>query len=163
MDKNLRDVQKRICEVDLSAVIERLVHIDKWPRKQALAACQQYRNYLFLKKKYEDSYDLPPSVDIDEVWHAHILHSEEYIEFCQQTFGHYLHHHPHHGKGNILTDQQVNDLFEKTQYFYNLEFGEYIYAIRPIAWKKKIKMLGSELKLLWQQKFSLLKTKTEVV
>jgi len=31
---------------------------------------------------------------IDPFWHAHILHTEEYFEFCSRIFGHYLHHHP---------------------------------------------------------------------
>lgn len=35
-----------------------------------------------------------PEPDIDEMWHEHILHTEEYIRFCRKCFGGYLHHRP---------------------------------------------------------------------
>lgn len=108
-------------------------------KKWALKASQQYRNYLFLKIKYGRSYALPPSLDIDEVWHAHILHTEEYYEFCQRAFGFFLHHHPHHGKNNSISDQEIAEDFEKTQELYHTEFGEYIYAIKPIPFKIRVK------------------------
>lgn len=35
----------------------------------------------------------PPA--IDEFWHMFILHSEEYVAFCNRQFGEYLHHKPY--------------------------------------------------------------------
>ena len=35
-----------------------------------------------------------PSRLVDEAWHAFILDSAAYIEFCRAAFGTYLHHHP---------------------------------------------------------------------
>lgn len=32
--------------------------------------------------------------DVDEVWHAHILHTQTYAEDCEDYFGHFLHHLP---------------------------------------------------------------------
>lgn len=31
---------------------------------------------------------------VDPAWHAFLLHSQQYAEFCDRTFGHYLHHVP---------------------------------------------------------------------
>lgn len=83
-----------------------------------------------MRKKYSEQ-DLPPSQDIDEVWHAHILHSKEYTDFCKLVFGDYLHHNPGQEDGEYF---QKN--FEtQTQELYKKEFGNYIYAVRPIAIK----------------------------
>jgi hypothetical protein len=31
---------------------------------------------------------------VDPAWHAFLLHSQQYAEFCDRTFGYYLHHVP---------------------------------------------------------------------
>jgi hypothetical protein len=35
-----------------------------------------------------------PSLAIDEAWHAFILHTWDYTEYCQERFGMYVHHQP---------------------------------------------------------------------
>ena len=92
-------------------------------------AVEQYRGFLYLKKKHGDQYTLPPSYEIDVVWHAHILHSKDYVLFCEKIFGAYLHHHIH------LVDEAKNtnelrEKFKKTQELYYKEFGNYIYTVR---------------------------------
>lgn len=116
---------------DLRVVHDRLVKIDKWPPNQATEACNQYRNFLFLKKKYGSQYELPPSYDMDEVWHAHILHTKDYMEFCDHVYGEFLHHQPHEGDGGSARIAELNEIFEsQTQRLYQLEFGTPIYAVR---------------------------------
>ena len=34
------------------------------------------------------------SAEVDPFWHAHILHSKQYMDFCQSTVGEYMHHVP---------------------------------------------------------------------
>ncbi len=137
---------KRLIDaVDLNPTINRLVGVHKWPRQHALEASRQYRNYLFLKKKYGEDHPLPPSHDIDEVWHAHILHTEDYYDFCKQLFGSFLHHHPHHGKDNSMKDDDIAQLFKKTEELYYAEFNEFIRAIRPISFKTRIRRFLKEL------------------
>lgn len=135
----LARARQLIDAVDLQAVQERLIKIEGWKIKEVLTACELYRNYLYLKKKYGNQYVLPPSLEIDEVWHAHILHTEDYMYFCNQVFGGFLHHHPHHGKNNEITDKQLKDMFEnQTQKLYKENFGQYIYTVRPASLKKKV-------------------------
>jgi len=135
---SLEEAKRVIYSVDLGPVIDRLVKIEKWSKHEAEAAAQQYSNYLFLRKKHPCE-KLPPSKDIDEVWHAHILHTEEYRTFCKQAFNeqpdHYLDHHPHMAKEGTM--KNLNKLFEKTQSLYHQEFGEYIYQIRDLSFFRK--------------------------
>jgi hypothetical protein len=34
------------------------------------------------------------SAEVDEIWHAHLLFSRNYMQFCQDVFGFFLHHEP---------------------------------------------------------------------
>lgn len=67
--------------------------LPRWTKEDAEKACQLYKNFLFLQKKYLPQ-PLVPTREIDEVWHNHILHTKRYHEDCMKIFGHYLHHLP---------------------------------------------------------------------
>jgi hypothetical protein len=140
MPTDLTNARALIYSVDLSAVLKRLIFIEGWKPKQAKAAIQQYRNYLFLKVKYRSEYEeheLPPSFEIDEVWHAHILHTKDYVEFCNRVFNEYLHHSPHHGQDKGISLTQLSNLFQETQRVYSNEFGEFISSIKRIPFRKR--------------------------
>lgn len=50
---------------------------------------------------------------VDPFWHAHILHTEEYIDFCNRTVGGYMHHSPlDHGRAKHV--QGVDRLYRYT-------------------------------------------------
>ncbi len=125
----LQIAKEYIYSANLQPVLDRLIYVDGWQKKDTLAACAQYRNYLFLKRKYPNL-ELPPSKDIDAVWHAHILHSKNYLEFCMQVFGYFLHHVP--GDPNNQAEKTLlTHSFEKnTQEMHFKEFGDYIYEVR---------------------------------
>jgi len=120
-----------ILNSDLTPVVDRLIKIEKWAPDEAHEAVEQYRRYLILRKKYPKS-NLPPSKDIDEAWHAHILHTKDYRDFCKKVFadedGQYLDHHPHIAKEGSM--ERLNILFEKTQELYRAEFDTYIYKVK---------------------------------
>lgn len=122
--------QQLIALLDLDLVIKRLIEVDGWKEQHVLAACQQYRRYLFLLYKYSPAYTLPPSRDIDEIWHAHILHTQAYTKFCEQLFGRFMHHHPHHGERGELSEDILQALFINTKKFYSQEFGEELLDVR---------------------------------
>ncbi len=137
---SLDSIKELIDSVDLSPVLKRLVVVEGWRLKQAKLAIQQYRNYLFLKHKYRAQYlpdQLPPSYEIDEVWHAHILHTRDYVHFCNRVFNEYLHHSPHHGQNQELSLEQMADLFAETQKLYYKEFGDYIRSIKRVPLRKR--------------------------
>ena len=125
---SLQQTASFIESFDFSPVLERLINTDKWKKRDAILAIDQYKRFLFLIKKHGSNHHLPPSLEIDEVWHAHILHTENYHHFCIQLFGHYLHHHPQ--LANRKSVQKSATLFEQTQQLHKKEFGDYIYQIR---------------------------------
>ncbi|MHA7841207.1 MAG: glycine-rich domain-containing protein [Gammaproteobacteria bacterium] len=139
-------IKDYIFTVDLSAVEDRLVNIDGWKRKYAKEACKQYRNYIFLRKKYGPEHELPPSVEMDDVWHAHVLHTRDYFDFCNTIFGEYLHHDPHMEGGKFSVADLQRKFDKETQTAYFKEFGHYIYCVRPITLKEIIYGVGRWLK-----------------
>lgn len=123
------ECKQRIDDMDLSPVVDRMIQVYRWKKKYAFIVMEQYKNFLFLKWKYGNNYLLPPSVEIDEFWHNHILHTQNYYQDCLKLFGEYLHHHPQHKDAQSITKRELEWRFEnETQRFYQLEFGDYIYA-----------------------------------
>jgi hypothetical protein len=59
------------------------------PRRAGVLALKQY--YAIATIDARNMHAISES--IDPFWHAHILHSEEYTEFCDQIVGRYLHHY----------------------------------------------------------------------
>lgn len=118
-----------LANYDVSYIFYRLVQVDKWSRKSARKVLQQYKNFLFLQKKYGLQHRIIPSLEIDAVWHAHILHTKDYAEFCQEFFGRFLHHVPQK-PGVEESAVKINADFKLTQELYKNEFGDYIYRVK---------------------------------
>lgn len=134
--KNLEEIKVFIDNLDFSLIIDKLTRPDTditniknvWSLEKAKYHVQQYKNYLFLIRKYSSEYThIPRSNDIDEIWHHHILDTRKYQEHCHTIFGYYLHHDPYFG---LNGEEDRNNLFSTwdiTQELYLKEFGEYIY------------------------------------
>ena len=120
---NLEESLHYINSIDFTAIIDKLVNQMGWLQSHALETCDLYRKFLILKKKYGHLYNLPPSEDIDEFWHMHILDTKAYRKDCDIIFDHYLDHYPYLG---IDENSNLGDLeiaFQKTQELFALEFG----------------------------------------
>lgn len=81
----------RLC----SALVARLQK--KYPNLtdvQIAFVFQGLRDYFAICHKANGSKIAMPSRIVDEAWHEFILFSRDYAEFCQDAFGHFLHHHP---------------------------------------------------------------------
>jgi hypothetical protein len=50
---------------------------------------------------------------LDPFWHFHVLHTEQYTEFCQKVVGEYMHHRPLN-RGNQEHMRAVRRLYEYT-------------------------------------------------
>lgn len=118
-----------IDNMDFSMIINKLVSHQGWSQQNAKEICNLYKNYLFLSAKYPEKM-LPPSEEVDEFWHAHILDTHKYHDDCNQIFRHYLHHYPYFGIDghSSMADNEI--AFSETQSLYFSEFGEYIYEVR---------------------------------
>lgn len=112
--------------IDFEPIIYRLMNEKKWTRRIAEHAVAMYQNYLYLKKIYGSEFTLPPSQQIDEVWHAHILHTEKYAADCKAIFGRFLHHNPAM-EGENLERFELD--FQTLQALHVKEFGYEIYDL----------------------------------
>lgn len=129
----LEQAKDFILSYNFNQIINRLIYVEGWRTKTAQIIIEQYRHFLYLKKKYQTQYRIVPSKDIDEAWHAHLLYSQDYTAFCQQYFGYYMHHHPVAALGKPKTDSAIIKDFNKTQELHKKEFGDYLYAVRGSA------------------------------
>lgn len=103
----------------IDAMCSQHYFLPRWQTEEAARACQLYKNFLWLNKKYPQT-PLVPSREIDEVWHNHILHTEQYVRDCENIFGSYLHHRPSSPEEN---PQQLAQQYLRTKELYQKEFA----------------------------------------
>lgn len=143
---SLEEAKTYINAIDFSMNIKKMVEHQGWLKGEAEAACRLYRNFLFINKKYGDQYtSLPPSEDIDEFWHNHILDTQKYRKDCEIIFGRYLNHYPYFGIDGNTTSKNVELAFETMQKLHIQEFGEPIYQVTH-AWSKIIAFIKLKFK-----------------
>jgi hypothetical protein len=124
---DLKTAKDYIYNIDFSQIISKMLTHGGWIQDDAVETCKQYRNFLYLNKKYAD-HILPPSLDIDHFWHEHILDTRKYTEDMDAIFGRYLHHYPYFGIDGKHTTDEATQCFQVTQDLYMKEFGE---RLRP--------------------------------
>ncbi len=112
-----------INSLDLSYLSERLVNKHQWELKDAEDSVRRYKNCLILLVKYPGTAFIP-TPDIDEVWHAHILHTKEYLRDSKEIFGRFLHHDPVTTKTTDERKQEMNHNYIKLAQLYEREFHE---------------------------------------
>lgn len=128
---SLEEAKEYIYSIDFSNIIYKMVNHLGWLKHDALTVCNMYRNFLFLQMKYGKDHKLPPTEEIDEFWHLHILDSKNYRKDCDAIFGEYFDHYPYFGIDGKNSIKDVEDAFETMQKLYAKEFnGERIYQIR---------------------------------
>lgn len=122
-------------ELDLSNICAKLSRVFHWEQHHVEKICKMYRNHLYLVRKYGAEFQLPPSEDIDEFWHQHILDTKQYKIDCNRIFGKYLDHYPYFGIDNTSCVDDLYSAYTRTLELYRTEFGEPIFQIRS-KWHK---------------------------
>ena len=90
-------------DITLLSVYGRLIQTQKdWTDERLLFAIQGYKEFLALCKATPDETH-EPTADVDEVWHTHILFTEDYADFCADYFGYFLHHKPYLSGAEVTT------------------------------------------------------------
>jgi hypothetical protein len=116
-------IQKKIVKKDPN--IARL-----WTKKGAKDAIEQYKKFMYLLYKYHNTeYQIVPSIEVDEIWHHHILDTRKYSEDCKKIYGFFMHHFPYFGRWNKKDQRELEKAFVITQKLYFEEFGEYMYEV----------------------------------
>jgi hypothetical protein len=94
-----------------------------WSADEADKAEVKYKKWLFLKRKYPDEL-MPPPIDIDAIWHGHILETQAYQRDTLALFGKYLNHYPYFGMRGKADHEKLLEAFENTKRLYREEYGE---------------------------------------
>lgn len=93
--KVLREIMQAVLSsVSLDLVRYRLITKLQWSEERADKAIPEYLRFLHLLSMSKKGISLAPSIEVDEVWHAHILHTALYAKHCQEIAGRFIHHSP---------------------------------------------------------------------
>lgn len=118
--KHLIFLQK-LKQLDLSAIAYKLMHSEEgWTKQKTTQALLRYMMFLFILNLYPNQ-NLVPTVEIDRVWHHHILDTQKYAQDCEELFGRFIHHSPYTGLGNDASNWQAS--FSETQKLFKQYFG----------------------------------------
>jgi len=143
---SLEDAKSYIDSIDFTMIIKKMVEHQGWLQEQAETVCCLYRNFLFLNKKYGRIYSsLPPSEDIDEFWHNHILDTKNYRKDCEIIFGSYFDHYPYFGIDGQTNFNNLESAFETMQKLHIKEFGEQIFQVRTL-WSSIVAFIKKKLR-----------------
>ncbi|EFW82819.1 MULTISPECIES: glycine-rich domain-containing protein [Pseudomonas syringae group] len=118
--------------IDFSLIFNKLCSGDpllcrRWSPIEAEIGIQYYKNFLYINKKYLHKHPvLPPLLEVDEIWHHHILDTRSYMKDCQNIFGYYFHHYPYFGARGNDDKKNLGKAFELVQELYKEEFGYYM-------------------------------------
>lgn len=119
---------QKLKQLDLGAIAYKLMHPEEgkgWTKKQATRALLRYMMFLFLLHIYPNQ-NIIPTVEIDRVWHHHILDTQKYAEDCQMLFGRFIHHFPYAGSENDKSNWQASS--DNTRKLFKQYFGVEILA-----------------------------------
>ncbi len=114
----------KLTRLDLQPIAYKLIHSkeEKWNVQQTEEAILNYRMFLLLIHLYPNS-QLVPNLEIDRVWHFHILDTMKYAEDCEILFGKFIHHFPYFGERGKIDRDNLQKGFEKTQVLFQEHFG----------------------------------------
>ncbi|REF26092.1 uncharacterized protein DUF1399 [Xenorhabdus cabanillasii] len=134
---NKKEFLKKMESVNFENIIKKITkkhpNIARvWTEEGARDAVEQYKKFMFIVYKYEngDAY-IAPSIEVDEIWHHHILDTKNYKKDCENIFGYFVHHFSYFpsSKNEEDTFKSMNNHFMKTQELYFKEFGEHMYEV----------------------------------
>src|ERR1700737_4629714 len=95
--------KRHIRNLDLSCVRTSLMDKEGWIEGQAARVDREYRCFLCaLAHRNNGEMISPPTQEVDQFWHYHILDTRKYRDDCHTVFGHYIDHTP-----NLSPDQQL--------------------------------------------------------
>jgi len=103
---------------------QRLIEKEEVPESQVDEAILEYRRFLGLALVgYAELGMFSPI--IDKVWHLHILCTKDYLAFCQEAFGRFVHHCP-----NFSVAQRDPGGFDHFRTIYEALYGHHL----PSVW-----------------------------
>jgi len=118
----LSDSADAIASIDLSRIEKRVAKEHNWSAEKTAEVAKEYRRFLQLLRRHGSSARIVPSKEVDEIWHAHILYTEQYAADCERIFGFYMHHAPSDDTAEARAEDQKE--YQDVLRMYRQEFGE---------------------------------------
>lgn len=98
---------------------QRLARENAWSLKYTQEVIEEYKKFMFLLCVC--AHPVTPSDQIDQVWHLHLIYTQNYWEdFCDGVLGKKVHHGP--TKGGLQENKKYTNLYELTQEAYHKYF-----------------------------------------
>ena len=99
----------------------RLARENRWSRRYAERAIEEYRRFMFLA--VAAGHPVTPSDQVDQVWHLHLLYTRSYWDaFCGAVLGQPIHHGP--TRGGRQEGAKFHAWYDRTLASYRRLFGE---------------------------------------
>jgi len=80
------------------SVVARIAHDERIPQAEAARWFGEMLKFLAvtnaLIEELGDYWPKAPPRPVDAAWHAFVLHTRDYADYCQREFGRFLHHRP---------------------------------------------------------------------
>jgi len=121
---NTQSAMAALDKLDLESIRWKLTDKNQglgWSEKKAKEAEAGYLKFLTLQIKYPEE-TLVPTMTVDEVWHAHVLHTKKYQDDCNMIFGEMLHHNPRFTPSKEESEK-IHSNFTRTIELFEKEFG----------------------------------------
>ena len=115
----------------------------KWDDDYLNLVINEYAKMLQLCVLYTGQ--IVPGKNIDKVWHDHILHTKDYMSFCEKELGTFIHHVPNNSDEDEERENNTYLLYEKT-------FG---YKPSDLFWSN-IKYKGHHFLIIKSQKYGMI-------
>lgn len=123
---SLQDAESRVQAIDLEPIVYKLVNPEPGETGLTLEEADRrvslYRQFLVLHLVSPESV-IVPTVDIDSVWHAHILDTAKYAQDCDSIFGFFLHHFPYLGLRGDEDERNWREKSKHTRALFEKYFG----------------------------------------
>jgi hypothetical protein len=117
---------ERVHALDLEPIAYKLMHPEPGETGASLEEADRligfYRQYLILCLRHPEV-GIVPTIEIDLVWHAHILDTQKYQADCDHVFGFFLHHFPYLGLRGEQDEQQWREQHTHTLELLHHDFG----------------------------------------
>lgn len=122
-------VSTELSEWNLNRVLTYLVEREEVSPDLVAILEREYKRFIAIRLAHPDV-SIVPSLLIDEIWHAHILFTREYLTFCNAiNNGKYIHHSPF-----LKDDDPVGDpSIKNTLMLYREMFGHPPATVWPLA------------------------------
>ena len=124
----MKTLQQKLIEEESFEFLTGRLHKQGYTLEEIPELLQEYKRYLILRTLQPG--ELPMySLPVDDVWHAHVLYTEQYRMFCEKVFGRYLDHRPYTKKE---FEERIPEYHHTTLHRYKEVFG----VDAPACWLK---------------------------